>query len=381
MKTCDPRGRLMLWIVLLALGGSPLTGAPPGWSVATPDYEWAFPRDHWSHPGYKLEWWYFTGHLESTALPARSFGYQVTIFRIGLHPEALGYDSAWTAAHLLMGHVAVTDKQAQSHTFSEVLYRASDLLAGFGEYPDSEIAWSRAPVGTEGRWSLRWNGEAFDFTVIDDRKGITLDLVTRPLKPLIFQGPNGFSRKSEVAGAASQYYSLTRLDTSGSLTLGGERLEVRGQSWMDKEFSTSNLADEQVGWDWFSLQLDDGRELMLYVLRGPDGAFDFGRGTVVGPEGRVRWLDPSEWSWSVTGRWTSPRTGSEYPSGWTIELPSEKMDLVVRPDVEDQENVGELAGGLHYWEGAVTVLDGAGRRIGRGYVELTGYGKGNRPPV
>jgi predicted secreted hydrolase len=370
---------LALGVALLVVPAMPAGEA--GWTVARPDYSWSFPQDHWSHPTYKLEWWYFTGHLETDQPPRRAFGYQFTIFRIGLQPHALDYDSAWTASNLLMGHAAITDKQGDRHVFGEVLYRGAELLAGFGEYPEPEIAWSRAPVGTDGRWSLRWNGDGFDFELRDDRQGIALDLTTRPLKPLIFQGPNGYSVKSVTTDAASQYYSMTRLETKGTLSLDGTTYPVNGQSWMDREFSTSNLDDEQIGWDWFSLQLDDGRELMLYVLRRADGSVDFGRGTVVSADGRPRWLSAGEWRVQTTGRWTSPETASDYPAAWVIEVEADGLILDVRPDVAAQENIGRLAGGLCYWEGAVTVFDRAGKRIGQGYVELTGYGDGNRPPV
>ncbi|HXV77411.1 MAG TPA: lipocalin-like domain-containing protein [Candidatus Polarisedimenticolaceae bacterium] len=351
------------------------------WTVARPDYVWSFPRDHWRHPGYRLEWWYFTGHLTTEEVPQREFGYQFTLFRIGLGPTPPALDSSWSASELLMGHAAITDKHEKRHVFSEVLYRASGLLAGFNDHPQAEIAWSRAPVGTDGRWRLGWNGEAFDFQMSDTGRGIAFELTTRPLKPLVFQGPNGFSRKSLAAGAASQYYSMTRLETRGTLSFDGKRYDVHGSSWMDQEFSTSHLAEQQVGWDWFSLQLDDGRELMLYVMRRADGTIDHGRGTLVTVGGSPIWLEPSRWDLATTADWTSRESGARYPAGWTIELPEFDIAVDVRPDVADQENVGRLAGGLYYWEGVVTVRDRDGARVGRGYVELTGYGDGNRPPV
>jgi predicted secreted hydrolase len=342
---------------------------------------WSFPEDHWAHRDYRLEWWYFTGHLETTDTQSRRFGYQLTIFRIGLHAERLELDSDWAAANLLMGHAAITDKETGRHVFSEVLYREAEFLAGFGAYPDPEIAWSRAPAGTDARWSLRWNGEAFDFAARDEERGIAFDLTTRPLKPLLFQGPNGFSRKAEAPGAASLYYSFTRLATNGTIDIGGATHEVRGESWMDKEFSTSHLGEEQVGWDWFSLQLDDGRELMLYAMRGEAGSADFSRGTLVSPEGEARYLADGEWQVRATTTWNSPETGADYPAGWEVTVPSAGLDIRVRPEVDDQENVGRLAGGLHSWEGAAGLFDADGARVGSGYVELTGYGEGNRPPV
>jgi predicted secreted hydrolase len=367
----------------MVLAGSGLAQEPssPGWAVADPDYRWSFPADHWTHDEYRLEWWYFTGHLVAEEDPQRRFGYQFTVFRIGLYPEALGFESNWTASNLFMGHAAVTDKVRQRHVFSEVLYREAEFLAGFTDHPDPLIAWSRGPVGTDGKWVLRWNGSAFDLEAVDERQGIAFALSTAPDKPLVFEGPNGFSRKARAEGAASQYYSFTRLATEGMLRIGGETFRVRGESWMDKEFSTSHLGQDQVGWDWFSLQMNDGRELMLYFMRRADGKIDFAQGTVVRPEGRTRFLDTGEWTTRTTATWRSDRTEAVYPAGWVIEIPSEALRVEVVPIVGDQENVGRLSGGVYYWEGAVAVYDEDGESVGSGYVELTGYGEGSRPPV
>ena len=177
-------------------------GAAEEWLSARPDYSWSFPRDHWARPGYRTEWWYLTGHLATDATPASRFGYQFTLFRVGVTPRALPLASEWAVTNLVMGHAAVSDLGARRHVFSEVLYRAMPLLGGFGAEPDPRLAWSRAPAGTDGRWTLDWNGEAFDLGMADSSRGIALRLATRPLKPLVFQGPNGYSRKG--AGGASQ---------------------------------------------------------------------------------------------------------------------------------------------------------------------------------
>jgi len=353
-----------------------------GWTAAARGYPWSFPRDHSVHRGYRIEWWYLTGHLSSRAEPGQRFGFQFTVFRIGLDPGSLPWASDWTASHLLMGHAAITDKTGRRHAFSELLVRETPLLGGFADYPDPRIAWARGPAGTDGPWSLRWNGEAFDVAVRDDAQGIAFELATRPAKPLVLQAQEGYSRKSDAGeGAASLYYSFTRLDTQGTLELGGTTYVVRGQSWMDHEFSTGSLAERQVGWDWFGLQLDDGREVMLYVLRGADGGTDFARGTMVDRDGEARYLAAESFRVEAHETWTSPETGSTYPARWTVEIPSTGIVLDVRPDVANQEDVGRLAGRLRYWEGAVTLRDGQGRPVGSGYVELTGYGEENRPPV
>ena len=348
------------------------------WKPARPDYAWAFPQDHWARPGYRTEWWYFTGRLN--AEEDRQFGYQFTFFRVGLLTDRPDFGSDWAAQDLLMGHAAVSDLREGRHVFSELLYRAVPLLSGFNPYPDSLIAWSRGPAGTDGQWTLRWNGEAFDFEMRDDAQGAAFRLSTRPLKPMIFEGPNGYSRKGDGLTAASQYYSFTRLRTEGTLSLGGRMWRVRGESWMDKEFGSNQLNEKQMGWDWFSLQLDDGREVMLYLLRDATGKVDFARGTLVSRTGEARYLAREAWSVRPTATWKSPHTGAAYPARWVVELPGEGLRLEVVPELADQENLARLTGGLFYWEGAVSVTSG-GQTVGRGYVELTGYGTKNRPGI
>ena len=228
---------------------------------------------------------------------------------------------------------------------------------------------------------MDWDGEGFALAMRDDSRGLALDLKTRPAKPLVFEGPNGFSRKGEGPTAASLYYSFTRLATEGSLTVGGRAVPVRGTSWMDKEFGSSQLSAAQVGWDWFSLQLADGRDVMLYVLRRADGTADQRSATIVTAAGAARYAGAEGWTAEATAHWTSPETGARYPARWTIEIPSEGLRLDVRPRAPGQENVSRLASGLVYWEGAVSARDARGREVGRGYVELTGYGERSRPPL
>jgi len=351
------------------------------WVPASPDYQWSFPRDHWAHRAFRNEWWYFTGHLLSRGDPQRRFGYQFVIFRVGLYPGASGLASEWDAANLLMGHAAITDKAAGEHRFSEVLYREAPFLAQFAAYPDTEIAWSRAPIGTDGTWKLRWIGEGFELEMADRDKGIALGLRTAISGPPLFQGPRGFSRKSDEPGAASMYYSFTRLDTRGALSIDGQSWEVEGVSWMDRELSSNQLTEEQTGWDWFGLRLDDGRDLMLYQLRTEGDVVDYGKGTLQSPDVGVRYLNAADWRLRATATWKSPETGIVYPAAWTVEIPSEKLRLKIQPDVSDQENHSRTGVGMTYWEGAVTVYGEDGQRAGEGYVELTGYGEDNRPPI
>jgi len=368
---------LLLGAWLVAGAG---TDPGPSWEVARPGFAWSFPRDHWAHPAYKTEWWYFTGHLTVQGESTPRFGYQFTLFRIGLAPGASPLDSRWATRELIMGHASLSDLREKRHVFSDVLYREIPLLGGFGTFPDSLIAWCRGPAGTAARWTLRWNGTAFDLAMEDSARGIAFALSTTPVKPRVFQGPGGYSRKGETASEASLYYSFTRLRTEGTVRENGTSFPVTGQSWMDKEFGSNQLGRDQVGWDWFSLQLEDGRDIMLYELRDENGDVDFARATVVSAEGRAHYLEEGAWTVRATGHWTSPESGIRYPSGWAVELPTEDLRLTVRPLLPDQENRSQRSSGLTYWEGAVEILED-GRSAGQGYVELTGYGERNRPAL
>ncbi len=354
-----------------------LTLASSEWKVAVPDYPWSFPRDHWAHDGYRTEWWYFTGHLEAEDA-SRRFGYQFTFFRIGVLTDPPDLDSEWVSTSVIMGHAAVTDLVSGEHVFAEVFYREMPLLAAFNAYPEARIGWSRGPAGTGDLWTLDWNGNGFDIAARDARQGMGFRLETKASKPVVFHGPNGFSRKSDEPGAASQYYSFTRLVTSGEVEFEGERIRVNGESWMDKELSSSHLAENQVGWDWFSLQLDDGRELMLYLMREAGGPVDYAAGTLIDTEGEALHLRMDDFDVDVLEHWTSPETGARYPSRWRVRLPDVELELEVQSLAADQENRSRLPGGVYYWEGAVVV---SGTETGRGFVELAGYGDGNRPPV
>jgi predicted secreted hydrolase len=367
--------RLASIVILIPL----MTAA--GWRMAQPGYPWSFPRDHWSHPEYRTEWWYFAGILEDLADASRHFGYQFTVFRVGLAPGSVSQDSGWSTRQLFMGHAAIGDFLLGTHRFTDLLYRDIPLLSGFGVYPDPRLAWSRAPAGTAGEWELTWKGEGFAFRMKDDERGIAFDLSTRSLKKLVLEGPDGFSRKGAEPGAASLYYSLTRLATSGTLRVGDRTLQVKGESWMDREFGSSQLQQDQVGWDWFGLRLKDGRDVMLYVLRNRQGKSDFRRGTVASSSAEAKYLSDTQWSLRATSTWKSPHTGTLYPSAWVLEIPVENLKLDILPILEDQEDVGWRSASLHYWEGAVRVMGSGGTQVGEGYVELTGYGKNNRPPL
>jgi predicted secreted hydrolase len=374
-------------VVVLGLGSTPTATANRSPSAsgdflpADPSHRWSFPADWRAHPGYRDEWWYFTGTLGADGDPSRRLGFQITFFRIGLAPRAPALDSAWATADAVMVHLAVTDIAAGTHRFSEVLWRAVPLLGGFPSAPDAVLAWARAPPGTDGRWEARLEGERFRLAAGDAAQGLSLDLWLQPAKPPALQGPNGLSRKAEAEGFASLYASITRLEAEGTVEVGGRPLAVHGEAWMDREIGSSQLAPDQAGWDWWGLRLRDGRDLMLYVLRRKDGSISWRNGTLVDRAGRVRLLSAEDWSVRPTGSWRSDASGATYPSGWEVSLPGEGIRLSVSPEVRAAENRSALVPGLHYWEGPVVAASPDGAPAGEGYVELTGYGERSRPPL
>ncbi len=385
LAACGPRGEHPAGGEVQAMPGNEAEAAADAspWLTADSAYPWSFPRDHGPHIGYKTEWWYFTGIVTAREAGGglRNFGYQFTIFKVGVTPESTPATSRWAANSLLMGHAAVSDPSSGEHIFSEVLYRSSPLLAGFGQGADSVIAWTRAPPGTSAPWRLVRQDEGFTLEAGDRGAGMGIALTTKPTRPIVFQGPNGYSRKSRTPGRASMYYSHTRLATAGTIRYRGQEYTVTGTSWMDHEFSSNPLEPTQVGWDWLGLRFEDGRDLMAFRIRESGGEPNFTAATLTGARGRTRHLAPDEWSITPGRRWTSSRTGTRYPVEWTLTLPGEPRGLIVRGRSHSRENVSARLPKLYYWEGAVDIFRVSGERIGEGYLEMTGYGTGTRPAL
>ena len=333
------------------------------WKAATPSYTLAFPRDHASHPDYKIEWWYYTGNLLTS--DARRFGYQLTFFRIGVDPNPIN-PSRWAVRDLYMAHLAVTDVDGQTHQVAERLNR--DGVGWAGASTETLHVWNE-------NWSILLDGDTHILRATTDDRMVRLDLQLEPLKAAVLHGDAGYSRKGAAAGNASHYYSLTRLRTSGTLQLNGATLNVEGQSWMDHEFGTSFLEPSQVGWDWFSIQLNDDTDVMVYVFRHPDGSIDpHSSGTVVGTSGITR-LGAGDYQ-LVPGRvWESPTSGAAYPVEWKIEIPQSDLVLNVAAAVDAQELHTDRSTGVIYWEGTIDVTGTrAGKQVwGSGYLEMTGY--------
>lgn len=374
-------------LVCVSLASWAFSISPAGsWRAAEADFPWEFPRDDGLHPEYKTEWWYLTGHLfpvEGPETDENALAFQMTFFRVGLVPPSQPLpDSGWAARDLVMAHASVADPKQGRHIFSEVLRRATPLLGGFGGPKDTTLAWCQAPAGTEGKWRITRTGKGYRLQAADERKGFRYDLTCVPVKPRVFHGDGGYSPKSADGSAGSLYFSFTRMEVVGSVTIGDQTLPVRGQCWLDREIFSSTLAPDQTGWDWISLQLNDGRDLMLYRLRGSNPEAGFSLGTLVDPKGNSTTLPAEAWSLAPLDSWTSPETGAEYPVSWSLKVPGENIDLVLQATMPSQENISGQSG-VHYWEGAVTAHPAgkAEKSLGRGFVELTGYGEGSRPPV
>jgi predicted secreted hydrolase len=353
---------LGLFLATVMCTGVPVAGAGE-FQPVRPGRVFQFPRDHGAHPEFKTEWWYYTGHLKSTE--GETFGYQLTFFRVGLKKPDHQARSAWQADTVYFAHLAVSDPHRGVFTFREKAERGAMGLAGAKE--------GRLEVWIAD-WRLTFQGEEHHLQAQKD--GVGLDLTLTPLKPPVFHGEGGYSRKAAAAEVASYYYSITRLATRGKLTLGDRTLQVTGTSWFDREFSSSQLAPNQKGWDWFSLQLSDGVDLMLYVMRLKDGSIDpASSGTLVDREGQARPLTLADFSIKTTGNWKSPHSNATYPSGWQVSLPQAGYTLSVAPTQADQELRTGGTSPIIYWEGEVTIQGTHHQQplTGQGYVELTGY--------
>ena len=324
----------------------------------------SFPKDHGPHLEYAVEWWYFTGNLDSDQ--SRHFGFELAFFRIALGPEQPGRASDWATSQLYLGHLALTDVETDRFFFFERFSREALDLAGAAFSEDQNFR-----VWLEG-WSADVEGSASPVVrLMAAEEDIAIDLTLESAKPLTLHGDDGYSQKSAAPGNASYYYSITRMPTTGTVSIGRQSFDVEGTSWMDREWSTSALADEQVGWDWFALQLSDGRDVMFYQLRLQDGGIDpHSSGTVIGADGSTFPLGSDDVQIQVLDHWESPRGGS-YPSEWRVGITAAALDLVVTPYIKNQE----LDASVRYWEGAVRISGTSqGQPIGgSGYVEMTGY--------
>lgn len=327
-------------------------------------WDFQFPRDHGSHEDFRTEWWYFTGHL--TTASGREAGFEVTFFRVGVRRPAAPPTSRWELRDLGIAHFAVTDLASKQFRFYEKINRLSPFTAGAAPNRMDVFneSW-RATMDAAGVIRLRASGA---------EDSLDLSLVSR--KPPAVHGENGVSVKAEGEGYASHYYSLSRMDVTGSAVIGGRRETVTGLGWLDREFGSAVLREYQTGWDWFAIQLDNGVELMLYVIRRSDGTPDeTSSGSMILQDGRVIPLKRDAFAIESTGSWTSKNSGATYPMGWRVRIPGFGVDLRVRERMREQELITESSTRITYWEGAVVVDGrfGTSAARGLGYVEMTGY--------
>lgn len=343
--------RLLLFLAMTTLLQAQTT--PDGFAIPQAGRVFVFPRDHGSHPEFRTEWWYVTGHLD--AKDGRRFGFQVTFFRQGRREGG-------KVLHLHLAHAALLDARTGRFIHEERLNREG---------------WDAAASETtlavrNGNWSLKLDENTQTLRIAATVKDeALLRLALEPAKPLVVFGKDGVSRKGASESAASHYLTWTRLRASGTVKLGAEEHAVTGEAWMDHEFSSSQLEEGQAGWDWAALQLADGREVMAYIMRRKNGTADAASTlAVIGRDGKVRHLARDAFTMETLGTWKSPRSGAEYPVRVRIRFGGETFEL--RPLAEDQEHGGEITG-LPYWEGACDVLDARGRVAGRAFLELAGY--------
>lgn len=345
-----------------ALESLPVAGSAAGFARATEPDAIEFPRDLGPHDDYQTEWWYYTGNLATA--DGRPFGFQFTIFRRALVPpgELAAGDSDWRNGQVYLAHFAVSDIGAGEFHAAERFSRGAAGLAG-------------AQADPYRVWLEDWSVEQIAPGQVRLRARTdeaALDLTLAETLPPVLHGDGGLSQKGPEPGNASYYYSIVQQQAVGTVTTGGESFAVSGQAWKDHEWSTSALSAGAVGWDWFSLQLDNGGALMLFEIRREDGTREAtSAGSYIAPDGTITHLALGDWSLAVMDTWTSPTSGAEYPAGWRISVPSAGLELEGRPLMADQElNLSTV-----YWEGAVEfsgTLDGA--PVGAsGYIEMTGY--------
>jgi predicted secreted hydrolase len=363
--------RLLLLFCGLCLVPTVSADSDP-FTQAREGYRYQFPRDHGSHDTFRTEWWYYTGNL--TTKDGRAFGYQLTFFRRGIPPDQVEtLPSKWSITQLYLAHFAVSDLKKGRFHYAEKLSRAALGKAGAAaEHLHVWIdRWRTEALGPEA------SGRDGPAQILEASEGdLAIALTVVPDKPLVVHGAGGISRKGTESGQSSHYYSWTNLATRGSLTIGGESFEVAGTSWMDHEFGSADLSPDLVGWDWFSLQMADHTEVMLYRLRRADGsAHPVSSGTFIDREGGAQPLSLKDFTLEPTSFWTSPLSQARYPQRWRLTVPSRNLSLELIPRMDGQELRTNRSTQVTYWEGAIESSGTSGGTpiTGLGYMELTGY--------
>lgn len=354
------KSRAICAALLLAI--SPLPDS--SYRMALPGYRYEFPRDFFAHPEFQTEWWYTTGNVKTA--DGRAFGFELTFFRQAVSRDE-SRSGAWDVRDLYLAHLALSDLDGGHFYHSERINRAGPGIAGV-DAGEGKV-WN-------GNWSATWNKDGTE-QLAARNDDFQFSLILKSGKAPVIHGENGVSQKAEGAGRASHYFSQTRLITKGSIELKGKRYEVSGFSWMDHEFFTHQLSAEQTGWNWFSIQLEDKTELMLFILRRKEGTIDpFSAGTYVDAAGKSTHLRVQDFSLQPQNTvWTSPATGAAYPIQWNVSVPKLNLSLDAKTKLAQQEIPGGTKLTPAYWEGAMDFFGShAGAAIrGTGYLEMTGY--------
>ena len=341
----------------------PAQNSAAPYRIALPGYRYSFPRDNFNHPDFQTEWWYYTGNLKST--DGHRFGFELTFFRQGVDRDP-DRNTRWDVRDLYFAHLALSDLNAGCFYHTERTNRSGPGIAGADE--TTQRIWN-------GNWQIQWKDSDQELRAITEQ--FELHFTLHPEKPPVIQGENGVSQKAEGPGRASHYISLTRLATKGTVVLNGQSFEVAGFSWMDHEFFTHQLAPNQSGWDWLSVQLDDRTEIMLFHIRRTDGSIDpFSAGTYIDAQGKPTHLREIEFALQPLGDiWKSAASGAAYPLRWKISIPKLAIDLQATTPLRSQEIADDSKLAPTYWEGAIKLTGThAARSIsGRGYLEMTGY--------
>ena len=333
------------------------------YQVALPGYQYEFPRDHFNHEAFQTEWWYYTGNLKAT--DGHRYGFELTFFRQGVDRDS-SKNRIWDVQDIYLAHLALSDLDGQHFYHEQRLNRAGPGIAGVSE--EEKRIWN-------GNWQIQWTGEEQQLSApVEEFK---LNFVMHAEKQPVIHGENGVSQKAEGAGHASHYISLTRLATKGSVEIAGKKVDVAGTAWMDHEFFTHELAMGQMGWDWFSMQLEDNTELMLYHFRRKDGTIDpYSAGTYVDSNGAKTQLKGNDFVLTAVGKkWLSPETHATYPIEWRIAIPRLGIELKATTLLDNQELAEKTKIAPSYWEGSIQ-LEGKKNGVaakGVGYLEMTGY--------